>query len=114
LKDSRPLFEKPKSQTMHGVRVGWRKGSGGIDFEDADQVVRLIKKHYSEDEQELLIITKEKPNKDALEQLAVDELKKLGCTVEDTADVPFIKDAAGDVDKIVKALLKEATEEVEA
>jgi len=112
--DGKPLFVKPKSLTLHGVRVGYRKGSGGIEFEDADQVVRLIKKHYSEDEQELLIITKEKPNKDALEQLTVDDLKKLGCTVEDTDDMPFIKDAASEIDKLVKALLKEATEEVEA
>lgn len=108
--DSKGLFVRPKSLTLHGVRVGFRKGTGGIEFEDGDQVVELIEKKLP-DLADVLIITKKKPNKDALEQLTVDELKKIGCTIEDTGDVPFIKDAASDVDKLVKALLKEATEE---
>jgi len=114
IEDSAALFERPKTQVLHGVKVGLRKGSGGIQFEDADQVVALIEKHFTEDECELLIITKKKPNKEALEQLGVADLKKVACTVEDTGDVVVIKDTASEVDKIVKALLKEATEEVEA
>jgi hypothetical protein len=38
-------------------------------------------------------------------------LKKLGCTVRDTGDEVVIKPVDGDVDKIVRALLKDATEE---
>jgi hypothetical protein len=111
--DSRGLFVKPKSLTLHGVRVGYRKGSGTIEFEDADQVVELIEKKLA-DKVEILIVTKKKPNKKALAQLDVADLKKIGCTVEGTDDVAFIEDAASDVDKLVRALLKEATEEVEA
>lgn len=111
VKENRRLFTAPKSLALHGVRVGYRKAVGGIEISDEDQTVRLIRKYYTKDEQELLIITKEKPNKEALEKLTVDELKKLGCTVDDTGDAPFAKDAAGDVDKLVKALLKAATEE---
>ena len=114
IEESTSLFERPKTQVLHGVKVGFRKGSGGIQFEDADQVVTLIEKHFTKDECELLIITKKKPNKEALEQLDVKDLKRVACTIEDTGDVVVIKDTASEVDKIVKALLKEATEEVEA
>ena len=114
IEDSAEIFLRPKTQVLHGVKVGFRKGSGGIQFEDADQVVALIEKHFTKDECELLIITKKKPNKEALEQLDVKDLKRVACTIEDTGDVVVIKDTASEVDKIVKALLKEATEEVEA
>lgn len=111
--ESKGLFTRPKSLTLHGVKVGYRKGTGGIEFEDADQVVALIEKKLPE-QADVLIVVKKKPNKDALAQLPVEDLKKIGCTVEDTGDVAFIKDAASDVDKLVRALLKQATEEVEA
>ena len=113
IEESAALFERPKTQVLHGVKVGFRKAVGGIQFEDADQVVELIEKRLPE-QAEVLIITKKKPNKEALEQLDVADLKKIACTVEDTGDVVVIKDTASEVDKIVKALLKEATEEVEA
>lgn len=111
--DSKNLFGKPKSLTLHGVRVGFRKGSGKVAYGDEDQVVELIEKKLPE-QAEILIVTKKKPNKKALAQLDVAELKKIGCTVEDTGDVPFAEDADSEVDKLVKALLKEAAEEVEA
>ncbi len=114
IKESPALFVKPKTITLHGIKVGFKKGAGKIEWEDADQVVKLIKKHFPE-QTDVLIITKEKPAKEALEQLSAAELKKLGIQVADTGDVVVIKDTATDIDKLVTALLKEAiTEEVEA
>lgn len=106
------LFVKPRTLTLHGIKVGYRKANGRIEWEDADQVVKLIKRHFA-DQADVLIATKEKPAKEALEQLSAADLKKLGITVEETGDVVVIKDTASDVDKLVKALLKE-DEEVEA
>lgn len=107
------LFERPRTQIFHGVKVGFRKGSGGIDWEDDDQVVALIEKHFAEDEAALLIKTTKKPIAKALEDLEVATLKKLGCTVESTGDVVVIKPTDTAVDKIVNALLKDAVEEAE-
>lgn len=103
------LFIKPRTLTLHGIRVGYRKANGRIEWEDADQVVKLIKRHFA-DQADVLIATKEKPSKEALEQLSAADLKKLGITVEETGDVVVIKDTASDVDKLVKALLKEDEE----
>lgn len=104
------LFVKPRTVIYHGVKIGYAKGKGGISFDDADQVVRLIKKHFPE-QADVLVAVSEKPVKDALGQLTVAELKKVGCTVVDAGDAVVIRPTDSEVDKLVDALLKGATEE---
>ncbi len=113
IKESPALFIKPRTQIMHGIKVGYRKANGKIEFEDDEQVVKLIRKHFPE-QFDMLVKTTEKPIKKGLEQLSATDLKKLGITVEETGDVVLIKDVTTDVDKLVTALLKEDTEEAEA
>jgi hypothetical protein len=104
------LFEKPKTQTFAGIKVGFRKGTGGIDWDDDAKVCALIEKHFPKAAAELLIKTTKKPIAKALADLDVADLKKLGCRVEATGEVVFIKPTDSAVDKIVSALLKEAME----
>ncbi len=106
------LFVKPKSMTINGIKLGYQKGKGKIEWEDPDQVVRLIKKHFPE-QADVLITTTEKPIKDALNGLTAAELKKLGISVVEGGEAIFIKPTDSAVDKLVDALLKEATEEVD-
>lgn len=106
------LFAKPKSRTLAGIKLGYQKGKGKIEWDDPDQVVRLIKKHFP-DQADVLIATTEKPVKDALNGLSAAELKKLGISVVEGGEAIFIKPADSAVDKLVDALLKEATAEVE-
>lgn len=103
------LFTKPRTVIFHGVKVGFQKGKGGITFDDAEQVVKLIRKHFP-DLADALIVTKESPAKDALAQLTVAELKKIGCAVVDAGDAIVIRPTDSEVDKLVDALLKGATE----
>ena len=99
------LFERPKTQVFGDIRVGYRKGAGKITWEDEDEVVRLIEDHFMPEEAELLIITTKKPNRKMLgEMLSVDDFARIGCEVEGTGDVPFIKPLEGDVEKLVKQL----------
>lgn len=107
------LFLKPRSVVLHGLKLGYQKGKGKIEWEDDAQVVKLVRRHFPE-QFDVLCKTTEKPVKDALANLTAAELKKLGITVEDTGDVVFVKDSTASVDKLVKALLKgvEETEEV--
>ena len=104
-------FVKPRSVVLHGIKLGFQKGKGKIEWDDADQVIRLIKKHFPE-QAEVLIATSEKPAKEALAQLTAAELKKLGISVTDGGDAVFIKPADSAVDKMVDALLRDATAEV--
>ena len=114
LDGNRHLFIKPRTLVFHGIKVGLRKGSGGITWEDDARVVAFIKKHFPKEQAELLIKTKEKPIAAALADLDVADLKKIGCTIEDTGDEIVLKAVDGDVEKLVSALLKDATEETEA
>lgn len=104
------LFEKPRTQIFHGVKVGLQKGKGGIDFQDADAVVARIKRYGFDDPSDYLHVV-ESPNKEALEKLEAAVLKKLGCEIVAVGDHVVIKLVAGDVEKTVNALLKGAVEE---
>lgn len=104
------LFVKPRSFVFHGIKLGYQKGKGKIEWDDPDRVVRLIKKHFP-DQADVLIATSEKPAKDALNNLTAGELKKLGISVIDGNDAVFIKPTDSAVDKMVDALLDAATED---
>jgi len=113
IEDSPEIFVKPRSIIMHGVRCGFRKGKGKLDWEDDVQVVKLIKKHHA-DQVDLLIKTVEKPVESALKQLDVAELMKLGITVEATGDVVIAEPTDSEIEKQVKKLLKEGEKKVQA
>lgn len=105
------LFVKPKTVTLHGLRLGYMKGKGGIVWDDGDAVVAAIQK-YLPDQAGQLIRWTGKPLKEAINQLDVATLKKIGCRVIDTGEQVFIKPVDSAVDKMVDALLKGAAEEV--
>ena len=113
IEEAPELFAKPRSQVLHGIKIGYQKSKGKIEFDDSDRVVALIKKHFP-DQADVLIATKEKPVKDALANLSGVELKKLGIHVTEGGDVVLIRPVDSAVDKMVDALLKDATEEVAA
>ena len=110
---ARHLFVQPRTVIFHGIKVGLQKGRGGIDWDDDTKVVELIERHFSKAQADLLIKTTRKPIKKALEDLDIATLKKLGCRVDDTGDTIIIKATDSAVDKLVNALLKDATEETQ-
>lgn len=112
IEESAPLFERPRTVILHGVKVGLAKARGKIEWEDDDQVVKLIRRHFP-DQEILLIKTIESPVKDALAQLPAADLKRLGITVQDTGDVVVIKPIDSEVEKALKALMQELPEEIE-
>lgn len=110
--ESPDQFVKPKSVVFHGIKVGFQKEKGKIEWDDVDQVVKLIKKHFP-DQADVLIATSEKPVKDALNNLSAAELKKIGVNITSDGDVAFIRPTDSEVDKMVTALLKAVTQDEE-
>jgi len=108
--DNRHCFEKPRSVVITGIRVGMQKSKGLITWDNDDQVVKLIRKHCP-DEFDLLVKTTETPVKAALAQKSAADLKRIGVTVSGAGDEVLIKPVDGAVDKLVAALMKDATEE---
>ena len=110
LTEAPECFEKPRTREFSGIKIGFRKGSGGIDWDDDAKVCALIEKTFPKAQAELLIKTTKKPISKALADLDVAELKRIGCRVESTGDVVVITSTDSEVDKIVKALLADAPE----
>jgi hypothetical protein len=113
LEKNKVLFTKPKTIIMHGIKVGFRKQNGCIEIADEQNTIKLIRKHFPE-KSDVLIVQKESVSKEALGNINVDELKKIGCTVIADTDEPMIKATDSNVDKLVTALLKSDKDEVEA
>lgn len=107
------LFARPKTVILHGIRLGFMKGNGGIVWDDADAVVAAIQKHLP-DQAETLIRWAGKPIKEAINQLDVATLRKIGCRVVDTGEEVFVKAVGSALDKMVDALIKAATEEAKS
>lgn len=102
-------FVKPKTHVLHGAKIGYEKAKGKITIEHPDKVVERIKRNYPAEQAELLIHREEKPNKKALDKLPANELKRLGCTVHDGGEQVIVRPVDGTVEKMVKALLKDAS-----
>ncbi len=107
------LFERPKTVVFHGIKVGYRKGPGALDWEDDGDLVRKIEKYFGE-EAEAYLIVKKKPSAEALEDLDAATLKRLGVEVGDDKDEVVVKPVETDVERLVKALLKGAKDELES
>jgi len=114
IEESPELFVKPRTLTLHGVRIGFVKAKGRIEWDDEAAVIARIRKLLPADQAELLIRVKEAVHKQAVYDLAAGDLKRLGIRIAGDGDEVLIKDTASDVDQLVDALLKEATEEIES
>jgi len=98
-------FKRPKSQVFHGIKVGFEKGKGKTVIADEDRTVKLIRKLFP-DQFDILVQTTEKPVKDAISQLPACDLKKIGVEVQEATDKVLIRPVDGELDKMLKALLK--------
>jgi hypothetical protein len=99
------LFEKPRTQTIEGIRIGFQKGRGKIIV--SDKAIELIKRHRPDLEEQLINI-KESVNKTALSDLSTSELRKIGCSVIETGDQVLISTPKDNLEKLVDALLEDA------
>jgi hypothetical protein len=104
------LFVKPRTVVLHGVKCGFQKGAGSISYDNDDHVCKLIEKKLPE-LADVLIVTTKKPVKKALQQLTVQQLKSIGCEVEEAGDRVVVKAVDSAVDKLVSALLKGIADE---
>jgi hypothetical protein len=109
IEDGPELFDKPKTQIFHGIKVGYRKGTGALDWEDDEELVRKIEKTFGDLAEDYLIV-KKKPRAEALEGCDAATLKRLGVQVGDDGEQVVIKPVETAIERLVKALLKDARE----
>jgi arsenate reductase-like glutaredoxin family protein len=100
------LFQRPKTQTLHGVKLGFKKSQGKIEFPNQSKSVGLIKKHLPE-LADTLIDRTEKPSKAAAKNLQVGQLKKIGGQVVEGEDKVVVSYPENDLSKMIDAVMQE-------
>lgn len=106
------LFKDTKTWTMHGVRLGYKKLPGKLEVLNPEATIKRMR----EDFQELAataISVKETVVKKALSGQPADVLKKLGINVTCDTDAPFIKLTDDEVQKLIDAMIAQASQEAE-
>ena len=101
IEENASLFKKPKSRTIHEVQLGFRKQKGKLKIANEEKTIEKIKQHFKNEYLPTYIKTEEKALKNALEKLPGNLLKRLGVTLEDDTDKPFIKIKSNQVDDIL-------------
>ena len=100
------LFERPRTRAIEGVKVGYRKMPGRVEYADEAKVIARVRSRLSGREAELVRI-KERLDLGALRKLDGRELAAIGARIVDVDDEIVIAAAADDLDKLVDALLED-------
>lgn len=114
LDEAAHLFEKPKTRTFAGVKVGFVKQRGKVEIADEEKTVKRIRALLPEEQAELLIRVRESVHKPAVYDLTAGDLKRLGIAITDDEEVLVIKPVDTEVDKLVDALLAGIEDEEKA
>ena len=96
------LFRRPKTRVLHDIRVGWVKGKGKLCFANPAAVVAAIRRLFPDRAPALVKVT-EAPVRAALARLPAADLKRLGISVEDTAEAPVAEATKSDIEKWINA-----------
>lgn len=105
--ESEHLFVKPKTRLFHGVKVGYAKKKGRVEWDDEAKVVERIEKLLPADQVELLIRTEKSVHKPGVYDLTAADLKRLGITIVGDGEEVVVKIAGSEIEKMVDALLKD-------
>lgn len=103
------VFERPRTLTIHGCKVGFTVCDGRVVWDDEETVLGLIHKRLP-DQEDVLVRTTKAVNKDAVKQLPAVELARIGCRIEGAGDVPLVKRVGGEVEKLVRRLTDKMVE----
>ena len=108
---NRELFDKSRSQTLHGIRVGLQKGRGVVECDDEVKAIGWIQKNCTKSEVEVLVKRSERLNKPALNDIEASDLKAMGVRIVNTGDKIIIKDTDGEIEKLIASMLREKEKE---
>lgn len=107
------LFRRPRTRTTHGIRYGWQSGKARIEIPDEARTIALIEK-LPEAQSVLLLQRRVSVYKPACLDLTAADLRRLGIRQVAGEDQVIVKVMDDAVDRLVDALLADASEEVTA
>lgn len=101
------LFESPRTVVIDGIKIGFQKGKGAIEFDDEEGAMQRIRRVFPEDF-DSLIGSKQYIIKAAVAKLSAGELKRIGGCLVGAEDQVLIKPMDSETDKLVSATIKAA------
>ncbi len=105
------MFAKPRTQRLSGVRVGFRKKPGRIEFTDEQKVIERIRALLPADQAYMLIRTRESVEKKALADIELSDLRRIGVRLTDDEDVVVVDPGDRDLDRFIAALIADAADD---
>jgi arsenate reductase-like glutaredoxin family protein len=104
------LFERPRTITLHGIKVGFSLAEGKLTWNCEDEtLLARIKNQYGKLAVDF-IQAKESVRKDALKDLDAKSLAKLGCTITGAGDQVVLKRVDSDIEKLMDKLTQKLVE----
>lgn len=97
-------FQRPRTRTFHGVKVGLQKGRGKVVFSDKAATVRAIERDYA-DMADVLLKTTKTPLIRGLQQLDARQLAALGVEIRHTGSIIIVRLVDSEIEKMVDAYL---------
>ena len=98
-------FIKPRSQTLHSIKVGLRKLPGKLSSTNSKQAIKLIEQHYPAEIDKCIKVEK-KLVKAGFQSWTVAMLKKCGISITADTDIPLVKPVDDSLDGFVSTLIK--------
>ena len=110
LDEYRDQFARPRTRTLSGCKVGWRKKPGQLLIPDEARTIELIREKLPAGKQAVLLCTTTKIVKPALKKLGAAELASVGASIAKVDDVPVVNVPKDGLDALVDALLADFEE----
>jgi len=105
--DNPGFFDKPKTRVVDGIKFGLRKKQGKVEVKDPERTIERIRRFLPEEQAELLVRVREEVDLQAVKDLQVSDLKRLGIGIIEDTDVPVVKPVDPDVDKLIAAATRD-------
>ena len=107
------LFRRPKTQTLEGIKVGYRKKPGKIEIADEAASIALVRKKLA-GKTGVLINVAESLDKNALRNLGVRELATIAVSLGEDTDAVVVGLPKSPAGKTLDALIAEGRKDEEA
>jgi hypothetical protein len=102
------LWRKSRTRTVHGIKFGWTKQRGKVEFEDEAKVIERMRRLLPAEQVALLIRTKEAVHKPGVYDLTAGDLKRLGIRITDDCDEVVVKDLKPELERALDQVLASA------
>jgi len=105
--------EGARSQTAHGVRYGYQRTKPKVVVPDHGRAIAAARQLYSPRDVQAIVDTVETVRVSAIGNWTDDDLARIHARREPGADEPFVRGAAGDLEKVAKAVTTQTLKHLE-